>query len=62
MARRIKQKINTCSKCGTILDKGARIKKILADANEALDRFYHKHTKKRQIKNEKNINGKSRRF
>ena len=50
MARRIKQKINTCSKCGTILDKGARIKKILADANEALDRFYHKHTKKKTNK------------
>ena len=45
MARRIKQKINTCYKCGTILDKGARIKKILEDANQALDRFYHKHTK-----------------
>ena len=46
MVRRNKKSVSTCSKCGTILDKGARIKKILADANEALDRFYNKHTKK----------------
>ena len=50
MAKRVKNKLNVCSKCGIILDKGSRIKKILADADESLDRFYNKHTRKKKDK------------
>ena len=48
MGRRTKAKINRCKKCGSILNKSARINKIMSDADESLGNFYNKFIRKKK--------------
>ena len=41
-------KIEKCERCGTILKSKDRVKMILFDSGEALERYYNKYIRKKK--------------
>ena len=48
MERKFRKKIDRCPTCGTIINDSQRVDKMLADADESLERFYNKLRKKKK--------------
>tara|TARA_Y100000034_G_scaffold124118_1_gene171854 strand:+ start:281 stop:427 length:147 start_codon:yes stop_codon:yes gene_type:complete len=48
MDKRGRKQIRRCPTCGIILNDTVRVDRMLADADEALERFYNKLKKKKK--------------
>ena len=41
-------KIKKCKTCGTILNSKDRFKRVLSESEEALERYYNKHIRRKK--------------